>query len=631
MAQPNEEMSLEDALGVNINEPRARNIQLPDDLSIEEAREALIRAGVHHQKIKEIIDTAKAQDEDLNGAKLIMIVANGGLDGSTPLITEANLNKVVERLKPETEVDYPRAYPKPKQPSQADHNNFVEYFKRLFADDRKAKDALDQFIREGGRVPSTQDMIQQRGGVPTLEDFETRYSTTSLYPAPEEILKALADQGLFSKDSADEILDYYRSGRYELEKDNPLRDPDRTMTPLMEANDSPLLDNESRKKARGKQSLTVVNPITAFDAETLASAYGENLQWALSSGTFDPFDLQSLAETESERAFRLLYQKEYLKDDRLRLSGKPQPPPKVEITLSDLDIPENVIKLTELAKKNFSELDATYEEALVSYSELSTLQVREIQLAAYFAGKYGDADPEAIAWGDKSDPLAVEQWREAVDQALMSTATGQNLTPRSIINDIKTRGEAAQRRMFKQTESAIMSAPLNVNINLDDPNALYQEAKRIGQSLLGRNPSNADLQHIIGVIHAQQKEQQMASARAQLDAEKARLMTELTLQEIDFENLMTSAIPDELSNPFAAADAGSMLGIIPPTASERIFNMQMAAQQGSGNITTSFNVNPAVAAESYFQSKYGKEIDVNNLRKILQDFPRLLASPVRGI
>jgi hypothetical protein len=339
-------------------------------------------------------------------------------------------------------------------------------------------------------------------------------------------------------------------------------------------------------------------------------------------------DLQVLSENEQKRAFRIMMG-DIEPTDKLALSGEPMEIPKVEISLSDLDMPSNVIRLTEIAKQNFSELDATFEEAIAAYGELDTLKVREIQLAAYYSGLYGETPAELIRWGDKTDPIALQQWQNSVEQALLSTTTGQNLTPRNIITNIKERGRVAQERHFKMQEDMILNMPLTADIKLDDPNVLYKQALQIGQSLLGRAPSEADLKHIISTIHGQQKQQQMAKARADLDAAKMEAMNKLQLERLEFETMLENAQPEALTNPFAAADAGSLLGITPPTAQDRIAEIQrMQSQQP--NITTEYSVDPVATSEAWLHKRYGDEIEIESLREMLEALPMMLRSPNSG-
>lgn len=543
------------------------------------------------------------------------------------------------------------------------------------------------------RGPAVEPGIAKLG--PQQEELERErnrpYRDYSGATTTRKFLEGVTDTAVLDSALLNDTLREYRSGRYAMSSDNPLRDPKGTLTPIQEANHSPDLDRtmtDSDLYEDGKirnpwnQYMNDDIAIGKADAEALATRglvpgspmwrrAVADLQWAASQEAkeilFYGADVAKggdipqylIMGDEDTRPARVKYFTDAEKPpvagpdpgyQRSFFSGSGLLSQALSPLMSGINSYLNEINQTT------TKMDEAYGTALDAgkmWTQLSVEDRKQIQFGAYMANKYGDElafftkdpsegptlNPFEIMDGDVNDAVAFEHWNQLVQEAAMTAARGVPLTPgeitRKAIDDAK--GLLESYWGASPTEVAKV-----INVELTDPNAIIHDARIAGQALMGRNPSEEDYRNLVGLIHSRERDSQIKAARAQAEAESQRKREISAWQRSQFEliddQFVDPATYTGLDDPVASAHFAS----IRPTTQGRIDKLKSLEPPGEKGISgtappavggetinETVGFNPAAEMDRYFRETHGEEIDANNMMEIFQNLNTILRSPIQ--
>lgn len=574
--------------------------------------------------------------------------------------------------------------------------NTQEYLKSFFLDvfreDDQVRDALAETLLENGN----EVLLWELGLEEFIPDDRLRSRQTGRpikegnLTTVEGITNALIRKGVLPKNVGRELIDMYRTGRFELAFNDPRRDPSSAISNLETENHSESLDRKVETKPFPQ--VGIAEPWTLYLADDLSQSLKDDPTIFLRD--FNPNNpLLNRAGQDIQNAIAARYAEflggggetpagEFLPTDVVgmdtRYGTPPEPEPREFLAQMPERAPSDITSLhpseyqlkeeagldayyakaQELLKKQDPTYTQTIQDALMGWRELSDSDRKQVQFAAYLRGEYGDTDeinpsmsegiavdPFNVINGDVNDMTAYNVWADAVRSSAFSVMQGAKpLTPMAVIRRIVDTQKSTYRNVLKKDrdsrKSGINQAP--VNVELTDPTAIAETARDVGQALMGHLPSDQDYKNIIAMVHAREREDQLAKAKATSEAELEKLNQDAlysfnTLDTLEQDIMGSNVFEDpsgglNFTDPLALADYGSMLA----TTDDRVARMKQREIQAPVEPEMEYNpeVNETVgfnlfsSLQNYYREHYQSDIDKSQIEELLGQLNVLLASPV---
>lgn len=496
--------------------------------------------------------------------------------------------------------------------------NYLNFVVQTFAEDPEIADALNRALERMGVGEDTLELFLRSGSGNALKDPGTIGNILKDKGVSPELVshwaKTFLPQG--ESDIFDEVVLAFRQGRSNLPWDDERRDPNNILTPIQEANNSPLMDirGEDDSIIPGPQTITVSNlielsfgqtfppevearvralqrnpewatwdqPIRSAELEKILKQYqAQNIDWIWeTSGLASEFALEKddpvlINVRESFRKAR---------EDRTQvakiaeaLSWQPSEGPSFGNLMDWFG--NTTTKLMRFAadQQRLAGLPLptriTAQEAVHRLNELDDAQFQRLQLAHFLAGGYGALAANQVRWGDRSDTTIRTQWIQAVGEAATEAKWGNDITINQIFQRAVRRAELERENQSQIDRILDQVKQKNIarqTVTKSDPNTIALAAEQKAKEMFGRTPTPDELRAIVNqvwqgqVAEGARRARIAASEAMRAQADENAMQQAIINQQIAEAEIRSRIISDPNApdmgqlSPEAAADFGSL-------------------------------------------------------------------------